>query len=227
MNIDMHLLGVGLFSQQRQNGSIEIAAIEGRFVRGISLNLQNRDSCWGHSIGGKRGQSYLPLSGKEPRVILGIFWQWLLPISWFSRRLADATYGILKNRTEFFQQDSFLKHFEPMTIIADLSDLLVEQISITHEVTITARAASPTAPCPCCGAISKRAQSRYTRTLRDLPASGRPVHLVLQVRRFFCQEPSCDRQIFAERFPSLTLPRVRFTLRLQAANVMSLNTSGI
>ena len=104
---------------------------------------------------------------------------------------------------------------EPMTILPDLSDLVIEQVSITNEVTVTARAASPTASCPCCGTISKRTQSRYTRTLRDLPASGRPVSLIVQVRRFFCQESTCNRKIFAERFPSLTLPRVKFTLRLQ------------
>jgi transposase len=70
-----------------------------------------------------------------------------------------------------------------MTILPDLSDLVIEQISITNEVTITVHAVSPTAPCPCCGTISKRVQSRYTRTLRDLPASGRPVHLIVRVRR--------------------------------------------
>src|SRR6266487_3287134 len=104
-----------------------------------------------------------------------------------------------------------------MTIIPDLSDLVIEQVSMTNEVTITVRAASPTAPCPCCGTICKRIQSRYTRTVRDLPASGRPVHLMIHVRRFFCQESTCIRKIFAERFPSLTLPRVKFTLRLQEA----------
>ena len=46
---------------------------------------------------------------------------------------------------------------------------------------------------------------------------GRPVHLVIHVRRFFCQERTCIRKIFAERFPSLTLARVKFTLRLQEA----------
>ena len=104
-----------------------------------------------------------------------------------------------------------------MTIIADLFDLVIEQVSMTNEVTITVRAASPTAPCPCCGTTSKRIQSRYTRTLRDLPASGRLVHLVIHVRRFFCQESTCVRKIFAERFPSLTLPRVKFTLREHSA----------
>jgi transposase len=104
-----------------------------------------------------------------------------------------------------------------MTILPDLSDLIIEQVSVTNEVTVTVRAASPTAPCPCCGTISKRVQSRYTRTLRDLPASGRRVELTVCVRRFFCQESTCVRKIFAERFPALTLPRVKFTLRLQEA----------
>src|SRR6266566_1058036 len=115
------------------------------------------------------------------------------------------------------RQDLFPNQCEPMTIIADLSDLIIEQVTVTNDVRIAARAASPTASCPCCGAVSKRMHSHYQRTLRDLPASGRPVHLVMQVRRFFCQESTCKRKIFAERFPSLTLPRVKFTLRLQEA----------
>ena len=104
-----------------------------------------------------------------------------------------------------------------MTILPDLSDLMIEQVSVTNEVVITARATSPTASCPCCGSLSKRVHSHYQRTLRDLPASGRLVHLVMQVRRFFCEESTCMRKIFAERFPSLTLPRAKFTLRLQEA----------
>ena len=120
-----------------------------------------------------------------------------------------------EEQNKFFQRDIFLIRFELMTIFPDLTDLVIEQVSVTNEATITVRAASPMASCPCCGIISKRIQSRYTRTVRDLPASGRPVHLVLHVRRFFCQESTCARKIFAERFPSLTLPRMKFTLRLQ------------
>ena len=104
-----------------------------------------------------------------------------------------------------------------MTILPDLSDLIIEQVSVTNGVTVTVRAASPTACCPCCGTICQRVHSHSTRTLRDLPASGRPVHLKVDVHRFFCQESTCRRKIFAERFPSLTLPRVKFTLRLQEA----------
>src|SRR6266702_3599591 len=71
----------------------------------------------------------------------------------------------------FFQQDIFLMRFEPMTILPDLSDLVIEQVRMTTEVTIAVRAASPAAPCPCCGTISKRIQSRYRRTVRDRPVS--------------------------------------------------------
>jgi transposase len=104
-----------------------------------------------------------------------------------------------------------------MTIFPDLSDLIIEQVSVTDGVTVTVHAASPTASCPCCGTDSKRMHSYYTRTLHDLPASGRTVRLNVRVRRFFCQESKCKRKIFAERFPSLTLPRVKFTRRLQEA----------
>ena len=70
-----------------------------------------------------------------------------------------------------------------MTILPDLSDLIIEQVSVTDGVTVTAHAASPTACCPCCGAVCQRVHSHYMRTLYDLPASGRPVHLKVQVRR--------------------------------------------
>src|SRR5258708_33987677 len=98
-----------------------------------------------------------------------------------------------------------------MTILPNLSDLVIEQVSVTTDVTVTVRAASPTAPCPCCGTLSKKIQSRYTRTLRDLPVSGRSAHLIVHVRRFFCQESTCALTIFAERFPSLTVPREKST----------------
>ncbi len=104
-----------------------------------------------------------------------------------------------------------------MTILPDLSDLIIEQVSVTDGVTVTVHAASLTALCPCCGTESKRVHSSYIRTLHDLPASGRTVLLTVRVRRFFCQESVCKRKITASRFPSLTLPRAKFTKRLQEA----------
>jgi transposase len=103
-----------------------------------------------------------------------------------------------------------------MVIFPDLSDGMVEQVQIADdEITVTLRAASPTATCPCCGTAAKRVQSRYTRHLHDLPSGERAVHLLMEVRRFFCPKATCRRKIFAERFPLLALPHAQRTIRLQ------------
>ncbi len=56
--------------------------------------------------------------------------------------------------------------------------------------------------------------SRYQRALKDLPASGLSVHLKVQVRRFFCDNPSCLRKTFAQAIPHVTVRYARKTLRL-------------
>jgi len=60
-------------------------------------------------------------------------------------------------------------------------------------------------------------QSRYKRTLHDLPISGRPVRLIVLLRRFFCKKSTCARKIFAEQLPELCLPYAQRTKRLQEA----------
>jgi transposase len=62
------------------------------------------------------------------------------------------------------------------------------------------------AVCPVCGAPSARRHSWYRRTALDLPWRKFTVRLRVWARRFFCDEPSCPRKIFAERFAGL-LPR--------------------
>ena len=69
-------------------------------------------------------------------------------------------------------------------------------------------------PCPCCGSPSGRAHSGYQRKPADVPLSGTPVRLALSVRRFFCENPDCDRSIFTERLPSVVAPYARKTQRL-------------
>ena len=103
-----------------------------------------------------------------------------------------------------------------MTIIPDLPELLIERVQVAEEITVSLRAAALTAACPACGTVSQRVQSRYTRRLHDLPASGRPVRLQLSVRRLFCAKSTCAQRIFAERFPALCWPRAQRTIRLQA-----------
>ncbi len=63
---------------------------------------------------------------------------------------------------------------------------------------------------------SARVHSRYTRTLADLPWQGVPVTVRLRVRRFFCDERTCDRTIFAERLPGLVAHYGRRTERLES-----------
>ncbi len=84
-------------------------------------------------------------------------------------------------------------------IFPDLPAVEVEGVEEAEEITLILRTTSPTAPCPSCGTISPRIQSRYTRTLRDLPSVGHPIHLILQVRRFFCKNHTCVQKIFVER----------------------------
>ena len=96
-----------------------------------------------------------------------------------------------------------------MIIFPDLPDIEVEGVTVAEEITLTLRTVSPTAVCPTCGTASSRVQSRYTRTLRDLPSAGRPIHLLMQVRRFFCKKGTCVQKIFVERLPELCRPHAR------------------
>src|SRR5712691_4327271 len=104
-----------------------------------------------------------------------------------------------------------------MIIFLDFPDVEVEGVEVAEEITLTLRTVSLTALCPSCETASSRIQSRYTRTLRDLPSSGRPIRLIMLVRRFFCQKSTCAQKIFAERLPDLCRPYAQRTTRLQEA----------
>lgn len=79
-------------------------------------------------------------------------------------------------------------------------------------------AISTTVACPSCGLASGRIHSRYRRRFAELPSQGRPVRLLLAVRRFRCPTPDCPRRIFTERLPGLTAPRARGTISLRHAH---------
>src|SRR3989442_11960623 len=84
---------------------------------------------------------------------------------------------------------------DPMIIFPDLPNVQVEEVEVAEEITLTLRTTSPTAPCPSCGTASSRIQSRYTRTLRDLPSVGRPIRLIMHLRRFCCTKSTCAQKI--------------------------------
>jgi transposase len=58
-------------------------------------------------------------------------------------------------------------------------------------------------PCPRCGVLSRRRPSWYTRRALDLPWRGATVRVRVRTRRWFCDQPTCPRKIFAERFDGL------------------------
>lgn len=92
-----------------------------------------------------------------------------------------------------------------------LLGLTVEGAAITAHVIATAS----TSPCPLCGRPSARVHSRYRRILADLPWLGLAMRLEVRVRKFFCDNPACERQIFTERLPGVVAAYGRRTLRLE------------
>jgi transposase len=104
-----------------------------------------------------------------------------------------------------------------MILFPDLPDLLIEHVEVANEITLTLRTTSPDASCPNCGTSSIRVQSRYSRTLHDLPSAGRPVHLIIRLRRFLCKKSTCAQKVFVERLPELCRPHAQRTIRLQEA----------
>jgi transposase len=86
-----------------------------------------------------------------------------------------------------------------------------------HGLTLDVKVTAPTAPCPTCAQPATRIHSDYRRTLADLPWATLPVCLSLQVRRFFCDTPSCRRQTFTERVPTVARPYAHTTTRASQA----------
>lgn len=89
----------------------------------------------------------------------------------------------------------------------------IEVDEVKKTITAWAVATAPQAHCPLCGVAAHRVQSRYVRTLADLPCSGQRVRWLIQVRRFWCDNPHCERKIFAERLPTCAPVYARRTLR--------------
>jgi len=94
----------------------------------------------------------------------------------------------------------------------DLESLSIE----SGRVSIGVASGTRSSVCPLCGRGSSRVHSRYLRTVSDLPWHGISVELEVRARRFFCNEPSCERKIFCERLPDVAA-RARKTVRLEEA----------
>ena len=71
-------------------------------------------------------------------------------------------------------------------------------------VMIVASCRAEAACCPRCGQESARVHGGYARMVADGAAGGRPVLIVLQVRRFRCRNPACPAVTFAEQAAGLS-----------------------
>jgi transposase len=91
---------------------------------------------------------------------------------------------------------------------------LEEIVAADAGVTLVLRTRRPTARCPVCDHPAARAHSWYTRRLADVPWQGLAVCLRLRTRRWFCDNPRCERRIFTERLPTVALPHAQRTQRL-------------
>jgi len=81
------------------------------------------------------------------------------------------------------------------------------------EITLDVTSTQACVPCPLCHVQTTRVHSRYTRTVADVPWGAYAVRLHLRVRKFFCDNPRCPRQLFTERLPAVVVPWARRTLR--------------
>jgi transposase len=90
-----------------------------------------------------------------------------------------------------------------------VEDVLIEDQGLTLLISSTLTEVS----CPECRQPFSRVHSRYTRTLADLPCQGRAVRLLIQVRRFFCDESACSRKTFAKALPDVAPKYARRTSR--------------
>jgi hypothetical protein len=86
-----------------------------------------------------------------------------------------------------------------------LAGLRVHRVEdIVHAVVISASCRAGGASCPRCGQESARVHGGYSRVMADGAAGGRPVLIVLQVRRFRCGNPGCTAVTFAEQAAGLS-----------------------
>jgi transposase len=107
---------------------------------------------------------------------------------------------------------ALLARFLPDRITLSLQAWHVDEA--TAAITLHVTSTQACVPCPLCHVQTPRVHSRYTRTLADVPWGAYAVRLQLQVRKFFCDNPTCPRQIFTERLPMVAAPWARRTLRL-------------
>ncbi|AOY77538.1 transposase family protein [Clostridium formicaceticum] len=82
-----------------------------------------------------------------------------------------------------------------------------------HNIIIIVESSRHVIVCPYCGKTSSRVHSVYQREFQDLPLQDKQVTIILNNKKYFCDNQDCSHRTFAERFNFIT-PKSRKTNRL-------------
>ncbi len=104
----------------------------------------------------------------------------------------------------------------PLFLLPEVEGLCLEDVvAEAQQICVTVATTTVQAPCSVCGVASSRVQSRYQRTVADLPWAENSIRLLVRVRRFRCDNKTCPRAIFCERLGPAIAAYARRTGRLQ------------
>jgi transposase len=90
-----------------------------------------------------------------------------------------------------------------MEELLTLPDKHLREVAVTTQkgvIAIEVESTRSGTKCPYCGRRSEKVHSHYQRILNDLPIQGKKVKLILNNRKFFCENQKCSHKTFAEPF---------------------------
>lgn len=103
----------------------------------------------------------------------------------------------------------------------------LEHETTADEVVIHVASNRKICACPYCGTDSARVHSRYEKSFQDLPIMGKKTRIVMENRKFFCDNAGCGFTTFAERFDFLKQNGKKTKRLIDKIVDVSLNTSSI
>lgn len=116
--------------------------------------------------------------------------------------------------------DEFIKELDPNL------DYL-EHETTENEVIIYVASNRKNCACPYCGIDSMRVHSYYEKSFQDLPIMGKKTKIVMENRKFFCDNADCRFTTFAERFDFLKQNGKKTKRLIDKIIDISLNTSSM
>lgn len=105
-------------------------------------------------------------------------------------------------------------------------DYLEHEITV-DEVVIYVASNRKVCTCPYCRTDSTRVHSCYEKSFQDLPIMGKKTKIVLENRKFFCDNPDCTFTTFAERFDFLKQNSKKTKRLIDKIIDISLNASSV